>query len=234
MPGLAVQAREWSLGLAAKAHNGSRLCAPRAVAITSPPRDSGRDGQIRTADLSLRRRPLYPSELRPRGYSSILSMRLGERLQVSIIEFHTVIERADPHPLIFAVRPNVVLIQRDARNPIARYTGRDGIDAVRGPGLHLRNYRRTGPHPVGHALQWLHYLSRRQHGGESLRVRSAIENGAGVVYIFHDNFRIREATNQFLSHFLAGMPRYDATIHDGLRLLRQRVVRMAGVQARGD
>src|SRR4030088_1660875 len=27
---------------------------------------SGRDGQIRTADLSLRRRPLYPSELRPR------------------------------------------------------------------------------------------------------------------------------------------------------------------------
>src|ERR1700730_17857199 len=25
----------------------------------------GRDGQIRTADLSLRRRPLYPSELRP-------------------------------------------------------------------------------------------------------------------------------------------------------------------------
>src|SRR4030088_980052 len=26
---------------------------------------SGRDGQLRTADLSLRRRPLYPSELRP-------------------------------------------------------------------------------------------------------------------------------------------------------------------------
>ncbi len=25
----------------------------------------GRDGQIRTADLPLRRRPLYPSELRP-------------------------------------------------------------------------------------------------------------------------------------------------------------------------
>src|SRR5579859_245001 len=33
----------------------------------------GRDGQIRTADLSLRRRPLYPSELRPRGgHNSIL------------------------------------------------------------------------------------------------------------------------------------------------------------------
>src|SRR5579862_4297595 len=29
----------------------------------------GRDGQIRTADLSLRRRPLYPSELRPRTRS---------------------------------------------------------------------------------------------------------------------------------------------------------------------
>src|SRR6266852_6207964 len=27
----------------------------------------GRKGQIRTADLSLRRRPLYPSELRPRN-----------------------------------------------------------------------------------------------------------------------------------------------------------------------
>ena len=30
------------------------------------PTGGGRDGQIRTADLSLRRRPLYPSELRPR------------------------------------------------------------------------------------------------------------------------------------------------------------------------
>src|SRR6185369_608000 len=30
---------------------------------------NGRDGQIRTADLSLRRRPLYPSELRPRTRS---------------------------------------------------------------------------------------------------------------------------------------------------------------------
>src|ERR1019366_6648723 len=29
---------------------------------------SGRDGQIRTADLSLRRRPLYPSELRPHSF----------------------------------------------------------------------------------------------------------------------------------------------------------------------
>src|SRR5450755_1425433 len=33
------------------------------------PAGSGRDGQIRTADLSLRRRPLYPSELRPRTRS---------------------------------------------------------------------------------------------------------------------------------------------------------------------
>ena len=31
---------------------------------------AGRDGQIRTADLSLRRRPLYPSELRPRKCKS--------------------------------------------------------------------------------------------------------------------------------------------------------------------
>ena len=30
---------------------------------------SGRDGQIRTADLPLRRRPLYPSELRPRRHN---------------------------------------------------------------------------------------------------------------------------------------------------------------------
>ena len=35
-------------------------------------RDSGRDGQIRTADLSLRRRPLYPSELRPRILSLLI------------------------------------------------------------------------------------------------------------------------------------------------------------------
>src|SRR5271155_4589529 len=33
---------------------------------------SGRDGQIRTADLSLRRRPLYPSELRPRILSLLI------------------------------------------------------------------------------------------------------------------------------------------------------------------
>src|ERR1700723_2341584 len=32
---------------------------------------SGRDGRIRTADLSLRRRPLYPSELRPRCFDCI-------------------------------------------------------------------------------------------------------------------------------------------------------------------
>ena len=38
------------------------------------PKLSGRDGQIRTADLSLRRRPLYPTELRPRlipGYFAL-------------------------------------------------------------------------------------------------------------------------------------------------------------------
>jgi hypothetical protein len=44
------------------------LCAPRAVAALPVAGWDGRDGQIRTADLSLRRRPLYPSELRPRVY----------------------------------------------------------------------------------------------------------------------------------------------------------------------
>ena len=33
------------------------------------PQVSGRDGQIRTADLPLRRRTLYPSELHPRTLS---------------------------------------------------------------------------------------------------------------------------------------------------------------------
>ena len=32
----------------------------------------GRHGQIRTADLSLRRRPLYPSELRPRNEAFLI------------------------------------------------------------------------------------------------------------------------------------------------------------------
>src|ERR1700683_2530535 len=36
---------------------------------------SGRDGQIRTADLSLRRRPLYPSELRPHLIAIILALK---------------------------------------------------------------------------------------------------------------------------------------------------------------
>src|SRR5262252_3026487 len=39
---------------------------PPVWEITEESERFGRDGQIRTADLSLRRRPLYPSELRPR------------------------------------------------------------------------------------------------------------------------------------------------------------------------
>jgi hypothetical protein len=42
---------------------------------------SGRDGQIRTADLSLRRRPLYPSELRPRtNFLIVASEALGSNI----------------------------------------------------------------------------------------------------------------------------------------------------------
>src|ERR1019366_6065602 len=46
---------------------GSRALTPHVArrGIFSGSEKSGRDGQIRTADLSLRRRPLYPSELRP-------------------------------------------------------------------------------------------------------------------------------------------------------------------------
>ena len=46
----------------AKVPHRSRL----AVIILFSHEGGGGDGQIRTADLSLRRRPLYPSELRPR------------------------------------------------------------------------------------------------------------------------------------------------------------------------
>ncbi len=49
-------------------------------------RDAGRDGQIRTADLSLRRRPLYPSELRPR----ILSLLILKYFSARRV-FHSVI-----------------------------------------------------------------------------------------------------------------------------------------------
>src|ERR1022692_4368525 len=38
----------------------------------------GRDGQIRTADLSLRRRPFYPSELRPHSYLRSEERRVGK------------------------------------------------------------------------------------------------------------------------------------------------------------
>src|SRR5215469_6728566 len=42
-------------------------------------RSCGRDGQIRTADLSLRRRPLYPSELRPRLNDCSARFARGEK-----------------------------------------------------------------------------------------------------------------------------------------------------------
>jgi len=43
------------------------------------------------------------------------------------------------------MRAHIVLIQRDSRNSVARYAGRDGVNAVRCPCLHLRNHRRTRP-----------------------------------------------------------------------------------------
>ena len=46
-------------------------CGKPADAV--PGKLSGGHGQIRTADLSLRRRPLYPSELRARYQSSIVA-----------------------------------------------------------------------------------------------------------------------------------------------------------------
>ena len=56
----------------------ARRAANRPVRLPERPQyplasvsDLGRDGQIRTADLSLRRRPLYPSELRPRPVCSL-------------------------------------------------------------------------------------------------------------------------------------------------------------------
>ena len=49
---MAVQMDEWLFG------HGMELCASESWT-------RGRDGQIRTADLPLRRRTLYPAELRP-------------------------------------------------------------------------------------------------------------------------------------------------------------------------
>src|SRR5437899_3011312 len=51
--------------------NPKPVCSsPRSLAGSVEKKEErglrGRDGRIRTADLSLRRRPLYPSELRPR------------------------------------------------------------------------------------------------------------------------------------------------------------------------
>src|ERR1700733_15681570 len=56
----------------------------------------------------------------PEGYSLILSMRPGQRFQVPIIEFHPVIIRTHAHALVLAVRPHIVLVQRDARTAVAR------------------------------------------------------------------------------------------------------------------
>ena len=48
-----------------KAHGTSRTAVPRAILL-------GDLGRIRTADLPLRRRTLYPTELRSRIYSARL------------------------------------------------------------------------------------------------------------------------------------------------------------------
>src|SRR5258708_6594346 len=59
-------------------------------------RKAGRDGQIRTADLSLRRRPLYPSELRPHTNVLIVAFQtLGSNI-ARVVHLRCAISRHDP------------------------------------------------------------------------------------------------------------------------------------------
>src|SRR5947209_6769528 len=72
-------------------YDGAAGAVTRSKRTSIPMAASGRNGQIRTADLPLRRRPLYPAELRPHsGWShSILNAGGDEPLAYVGPELHS-------------------------------------------------------------------------------------------------------------------------------------------------
>src|SRR6516164_1378201 len=60
----------------------------------------------------------------------------GQRLEELIIKLNPGVVRIGLEPFVPAVHPDVVPIDRDATDAIARNAGRHGVDAVGGAGLH--------------------------------------------------------------------------------------------------
>ena len=77
---------------------------------------SGRDGQIRTADLSLRRRPLYPSELRPRAATTILPT-----LEAFLPDVTAIVHAGEVNFLRFFIRVPDRLFKRGASRGNAQH-----------------------------------------------------------------------------------------------------------------
>src|ERR1039458_2774224 len=109
-----------------------------------------------------------------------------EFLQVAVVELHAVVKRDRAHPLVLAVRANIVLIDGDAVHAIGRNAGRDGVDAVGGARFHVRNHRRPRPHLRGYTFQRLQYLGLGQDGRKRRLVGSAVGN---IVRAVHETDR---------------------------------------------
>src|SRR5947209_11417271 len=96
-------------------YDGAAGAVTRSKRTSIPMAASGRNGQIRTADLPLRRRPLYPAELRPHVDWSLSILNISS------------------HQLFTDVGPELHPVKSDVRHAFVCLSGGCG-DALAGRG----------------------------------------------------------------------------------------------------
>src|ERR1035438_1544887 len=67
------------------------------------------------------------------------SLRRPHGLEVPVVEFDAVVIGTDPHPLIPAVCPNIVLINGDSVDTIAWQASGNSVNTIGRPGFHVGN-----------------------------------------------------------------------------------------------
>src|ERR1039457_4175457 len=147
-------------------------------------------------------------------YGRLIGSRC-EFLQVAVADLHAVVKRDRPHPLIFAVRADIVLIDGDAVHAIGRNAGRDGVDTVGGARFHVRNHRCPRPHLRGYTFQRPQYLGLGQDGPKRRLVGSAVGNIVRAVHETDRDLRVAEDGDQLLANLLRRVPGQDAAVHVG-------------------
>ena len=170
----------------------------------------GRDGQIRTADLSLRRRPLYPSELRPRIALDCISApalqalcvrcrggnacRRSESCRPPRRHCRSRAARSGPEAVTPSTRPPAVSRPSRAESSCRRETPRvaavfDSVNRVAGANL------------TGISVRGQHHAHRRL--GLPAQRRSVERPGRGA----HQNFAEIASSRRCIRGCVSGSPR---------------------------